>query len=507
MTTETRKPLPGVDVVGRGIYLRPRQTYDLKNFLLEHENHWTYNSKETGESYSVPEGYAVNDSPPMPAGKALNQTLIEESWDRFDKQVGLDASAAAGNGLFSVDVNASQASSLRSEEESFYALRTSFIPLWSVYLPGAPKFSEESLSKLEVPVPFKHAKRSDYEAFFERYGTHYVKRIWVGGKASLAFTIAKSSQMSKQDIQAGIKASYGLASGSTSASLQQSKEKLQNNSECTVFGKGGNELLLASLSSLDELRYNEWLATISDNPQVIELEVAGIWTLVNDTEKAKALRDAYIAENSFNAIMSMFSMDRKIFFLRGEYYFCYDLDEHESTIPRPMSEKWPALSQHGFGSPDAAFVGYDSFSFSEKTPSRKLFFFKLGHYVRVDVDSGDIDEGYPKAIKEGWPGVTFEQVDAVSDVPPDSIYFFKGNQYIRFNTEQNCVDDGYPQLLNKRWVGVTFDRIDAAFYGGNRKLYLFRDDQHVCYDMVTYRADIGYPKFITGSYVEDWRFF
>lgn len=507
MITDTRKPLPGVDVVGRGIYLRPRQTYELKNFLLEQKNHRTYSSKETGESYSVPEGYAVNDSPPMPAGKALNQTLIEESWDRFDKQMGIDANAAAGNGLFSVDVNASMASKLRSEEEAYYALRTSFIPLWSVYLPGIPKFSDETLSEMHIPLPFKHANRSDYEAFFERYGTHYVKRIWVGGKASLAFTIAKSSQMSKLEIQAGIKASYGLASGSTNANMQQSKEKLQNNSECTVFGKGGNELLLASLSSLDETRYNEWLATIRDNPQVIELEVAGIWTLVNDSEKAKALREAYIAANSFMAIMSMFSLDREIFFLRGEDYFCYDIDKGESTIPRPNSEKWPAPSRLGFGSPDAAFVGYDSFALKEKTPSRKLFFFDLDRYVRLDIDSGEVDEGYPKRIEEGWPGVTFEQIDAVSDVPPDSIYFFKGNQYMRFNTNKNCVDEGYPQLVSKRWVGVTFDRVDAAFYWGNRKVYLFRDDQHVCYDMVTYRADVGYPKFITGSYVEDWRFF
>ena len=508
MTTETKKPppLPGVEVVGRGIYLRPRQPYELKDFLLKQDNHQPYVSKETGETYLVPKGYAVNDSPPMPGGKALNQTVIEESFDRFDKQMSLDASAAAGTGLFSVDVSASQASDLRSEEEAYYALRTSFIPLWTVYLPIAPKFSEET-SDMDVPVPFKHANRRTYEAFFERYGTHYVKRIWVGGKATLAFTIAKSSEMTKSEIQAGIKASYGGAGGSVNTNLQESKEKLQSSSECTVFGKGGDELSLASLSSLDEARYNEWLATIKDNPQVIELEVAGIWTLVNDAEKAKALQDAYVAANTFTPIMSMFSMDRQVYFLRGEEYFRYDIDTGESEKSRPIREKWPILSQIGFESPDAAFVGYDSFALNDENPSPKLFFFDLNKYVRLDINTGEIDEGYPKRIAEGWPGVTFDRIDAASDVPPDSIYFFKGNQYIRFNTSENRVDDGYPEPVSKRWIGVTFDRIDAAIYWGNGKVYLFRDDQHIRYDMVTYRADVGYPKFIVGTYVEDWRFF
>ncbi|MFN9941642.1 MAG: MAC/perforin domain-containing protein, partial [bacterium] len=88
--------------------------------------------------------------------------------------------------------------------------------------------------------------------------------------------------MSKEDIKAGIKASFvGAGSGAVNASSDSAKERLANNSECTVFGKGGYELLLATLSSLDEVRYNQWLATIKDNPQVIEFDAVGIWTLLD----------------------------------------------------------------------------------------------------------------------------------------------------------------------------------------------------------------------------------
>jgi len=510
MTTEDKTflPIPGSEVVGRGIYLRPRQPYGLKSLLFKQDKgNRTYYSKETGQTYYVPLGYEINDSPPMPAKQSLNQVTIEESWERLDKQLNLDANLAVGNGVFSIDANAAQSAQLRSEEEAYYALRSSFIPLWTIYLPDTRGISQDMFDQ-DVPTPFRHAHRDDYERFFDCYGTHYVKRVWVGGKAMLAFTVVKSSQMTKEDIQAGIKASYmGSGSGGASMALKNSKEKLQNHSECTVFGKGGDELKLASLSSLDETRYNEWLATIKDNPQVIEIEVAGIWTLISDREKAKALMEAYKEATTFTTISAIFSIGKLVYFLRGNKYFCYDVEKCESEKPRPISEKWPALSEAGFDRPDAAMRGEYLFSKEGESLNRKVFFFKRDSFVRLDLDSGEIDKGYPMKIAEGWPGVTFERVDSVLTTDPDSVYFFSGSNYIRYDTLQNRAGEGYPEPISKRWTGLTFDRIDASTYWGNGKVYFFRGDHHIRYDTVVYRADPGYPKFISGSYVEDWKFF
>ena len=148
---------------------------------------------------------------------------IEESWERFEKSTSLDLTAAVGNGPVSVDVNASQSSQLRSEEDSYYALRNSFIPLWSVYIPDDQGFHHSELD-LEIPTPYNPAARRTYARFFERFGTHYIRRVWVGGKAMLAFTVAKSSSMSKEDIKAGIKASFvGAGSGAVNASSDSAK--------------------------------------------------------------------------------------------------------------------------------------------------------------------------------------------------------------------------------------------------------------------------------------------
>lgn len=501
-------PLPGTGVVGRGIYLRPHHTYMLKEFLFKRDETYSYTSTDTGNSFSVPMPYAINESPPMPSNRMLNQTLIEETFERFDKQLGLDMSVAGGTQGFSIDAQASQSKQLRSEEDAYYALRCSFVPLWTVYVPDAAHLSAHGLEEADIPTPFRHDARWAYEQFFAHYGTHYVRRAWVGGKANLTFVISKSSNMTKDDIQAGIKASVtGVGNAEANMSMQQEKERLQKNSECQVLGKGGDELKLALLSSLDEAAYGQWVDTIKVNPSVIELDVIGIWTLFKDEEKAKALQQAYEAGTMFRQISSIFSLDKKIYILRGDDYFYYDQQTKTSVVPSDISALWPCLAECGFERANAAFVGHGLKSATGEELSRKLFLFQGPNYVRMDVDRKAIDDGYPKAIAEGWPGVTFDRIDAAVNSDTNVIYFFSGDQYIRFNLSTNRADPGYPDLIRNRWAGMSFERIDAAVFWHDGKVYFFREDQYIRYDMTLFRADPGYPKYVIGEYVEDWNFF
>jgi len=499
--------IPGTEVVGRGIYLRPQATYVLKDVIFPQSGAIPYYAEQTGQTYGVPERYEVDDSPPMPSTQSLNQVLVEESWDRFEQRTSLDANLAVGAAPFSVNVNAAQTKQLRREEESYYATRTSFIPLWALYVRDTSTVSDADFD-LDIPTPFSHSRRKDYARFFDRYGTHYVSRAWLGGKATLALTVSKQSDMTASDIQTGIKASavaYGSASLSTTD--KRSMEKLQSNSQCTVFGSGGDELKLATLESLDSLTYNEWVSTVSDNPQVIEIEVVGMWTLLRDTAKAQALMEAYQEETIFSSLRVLLNFDNRIHFFEDDKYYTYDLDRRETSKPRPIQENWGELIRVGFERLDAGFLGRYLRASDGTDLGRKLFLFNRDIYVRWDIDTHSIDPGYPRAIGEGWPGVDFPRIDATVNVSPDAVYFFCGAKYVRFNTLTNQVDDGYPDIVSRRWAGVTFDRIDAATYWGNGKVLFFRGNQYIRYDTVTWRADAGYPKSILSHYVEDWRFF
>jgi len=191
----------------------------------------------------------------------------------------------------------------------------------------------------------------------------------------------------------------------------------------------------------------------------------------------------------------------------AELSFTYNINKAKSEKPRPIGEKWPIVPKVEFLPIDAALRGDHLVLANGQDISKKLFLFRKHQCVCINVETNEMEEGYPKLIAEAWPGLKFDRIDAVLDAGPEYIYFFRGNKYIRYNVRKNKADRGYPKLIGRRWAGVTFDRIDAAIYWGGGKVYFFRNDQHIRYDMVTYRADPGYPKFIIGSYVEEWKFF
>lgn len=496
-------PLPGLDVVGHGIYIRPHSPYELRGVLFPRTDHTAIGMRDAATSYALPKGYDIDESPPLPAGQLLNQVKIEESWDRFNKQLSLDANVAGGNGSFGV--SATNANQMRADEDAYYAIRTSFIPLYSVYLSDQDNHLPE-IDQAEIPVPFKFSNRRAYEAFFQRFGSHYVKRAWIGGKASLLFTVLKSSSLTKQDIQAGIKASMMGVSAQANAQLSASRERLLSNSQCSVSGRGGDELKLASLTSLDENVYNQWVASVRDNPQAIELEVAGIWTLLADPDRAATLAEAYRALNVFSGLNAAFTVDKTVYIVRGRKYFSYHMELGESEKPRLLVERWIDLATVGLDRIDAAFSGPHLTFASGEDLRRKVHVFYRDSYARIDMDTDHIDFG-PVPFAEAWPGLDFPRIDTAIALNRDTVYFFCGSQYVRFNTHTMRVDPGYPQLISRRWKGVTFDRLDAALYWSNGKVYFFRDDQYIRYDTVTYRADPGYPRAILGDYVEDWKFF
>lgn len=498
-------PLPGLEVVGRGIHLRPYQPYTLAQVLFVRDELRAIGSGETHAQYAIPLGYEVNDSPPFPMNESLNQVVIEESWDRFEKQMSMDASAAVSSGSFSVSASSSWNSRLRAEEEAYYAIRSSFVPLWMVYVPN-PNDCIEAIRSPDIPAPFSHDHRAAYDEFFRCWGSHYVRGAWVGGKSMLVFTVLKSSQMDKSDIQAGIKASFGPASGNANTRQEQNKERLRQSSQCTVIGKGGDEVQLAAMSSLDQNAYNAWLKTIPDNPQVIELDVAGIWTLVRDPVKATALMEAYRESVSFEPIKAVFDLGPDIYFIRGARHVRYERERKVAHPPRPLRELLPGLDAVGFDRVDEAFRGKNLVDSKGHKLDDKLFVFRRGRVLRFDLNTRKIDPGFPMTLSEAFPGYPFERVDAGLVTGFDAIYFFYGNQYARFDPTKNRVDDGYPQPISKRWVGVTFDRLDAAVYWGNGKVYFFKGDQHIRYDLANYRADPGFPKHVVGNYVEDWKF-
>lgn len=332
--------VPGADTLGRGIYIRPQQPYELRDYIVKREKgaQQLRPISSQAQSYLVPSDCAVNDSPPLPTGRATGQTIIEESWFRFGREVSTNIHTAANAKVVNIDATSFQGSTLRVEEDAYYALRSSFIPFWNVYLPRVPHTNlvdefmqleaEVPTGKLNIPEgPYDPLRRNAYARIFDRFGTHYVTAAWLGGKASLTFVVTKSSNVSKEDLKAGIEATFagGVASGKTSTERSTAQSRVRNNSTCNVFGSGGDATELAKLTTLQSEQYDKWIGTVKTNPAIIELGVVGIWTLLTDENKSEALRQAYIEESSFSPLTALVPFREWMVMLKGDRAFDYAL--------------------------------------------------------------------------------------------------------------------------------------------------------------------------------------
>lgn len=143
-------------------------------------------------------------------------------------------------------------------------------------------------------------------------------------------------------------------------------------------------------------------------------------------------------------------------------------------------------------------------------PNGKAYFFKDSEYKRFDLNSDQVDNGYPRKIKGHWGGIpdTFtKDIDAVLLWHDDKkAYFFKGDQYIRYDVENDTMDSGYPKTIADKWGNwpEEFSSVDAAFLVKEKEVaYFFKDDKYLRYNVKKDKVDPGYPRKITDYWI-DW---
>ncbi len=212
------------------------------------------------------------------------------------------------------------------------------------------------------------------------------------------------------------------------------------------------------------------------------------------TFQSVVLAERFKAEKTLDAVVEW--DNGKAYFFKGRQYVRYDIktDRVDQGYPKPINnETWPGVPW---------FDGIDA---AVNWGNGKAYFFKGGQYVRYDIKADRVDPGYPKPINnDTWPGVPwFDGIDAAVNWGNGKAYFFKGGQYVRYDIKADRVDPGYPKPINNdTWPGVPwFDGIDAAVNWTNGKAYFFKGNSYIRFDLKADRTDHGYPKPINN---ENW---
>ena len=190
--------------------------------------------------------------------------------------------------------------------------------------------------------------------------------------------------------------------------------------------------------------------------------------------------------------------NQRVYFFIGEYVYRYDLeisDKLDAGYPQKIKDYWPGLP---YDRVDAVF---------KANHADKLYFFSGNTYVRYDIYAEKVDEGYPKNIKENWHGVPYDSVDTACarmkvfvDIDTeifDKVLLFKGDEYVAYNLDIDRVADGYPKKIKDVLMGLPFDRFDAIFQHLDHPLfYIFRGDEYIEYDFEFKKVKERFPKKI-----------
>ena len=183
----------------------------------------------------------------------------------------------------------------------------------------------------------------------------------------------------------------------------------------------------------------------------------------------------------------------KAYFLQGERYLRYDVeaDQIDSGYPKQIAVGWTGLADSGFDRDVDTVVDLGS---------GKAYLFKGDAFVRVDQTTNRVD-GDVRSIADGWPGFAdagfADSLDASLNWGNGKAYFFRGADYIRYDIATDQVDEGYPLQIAENWPGFgeagLADGVDAAVNWGNGKAYFFSGGVYLRYDIAADAVDTGFP--------------
>ncbi len=548
----TIHPIPGLTMIGRGLKYLPGSPYSLKQIILPRttdaagHHRALFYSPALKRYYWYLDGIAVDPTPPVPEGAYLNCTVVESSFQRMVDVTSNTEKIDLSSNLF-LDCSADSLSQIQFDTDTYYGQKTMFVPLWSLYFPNVP-ISYTVLKKLAEMIP-EHfvkfepggsnlAKMEDqkrlYDYIFDTFGTHYIQRVWVGGRVTVSVATSMSSKLTLEQVRSALTMAFASQSSQSHSSLQT----LLESSEVRVSGAGGTLSLLAQLSKLDETTYGQWLKTVDEAPALIGFEVGGLWQLLanfaqivrqveGDTylpepefwaKRAQNLAKAYQYKTLFHAVTSVVHYQNVLLISRGGL-----------TIEMPLPVNKPQPSQSGsnpalwevlnrlapFDSILSFEIDLDEWGFPLKSgyvPKQKQLvwvIFKERSFLLVDPDiKQELTDWLPihgsdRFGRAYWPGLPFDRIDACFWDQYRKIYFFYGDGYARFDLQQRQTEAGYPKTIMGHWQGLNFNHIDSAVMLGSW-VYLFSQNYYAIFDMVSYTTQLNYPKLLRGVYASDW---
>lgn len=135
------------------------------------------------------------------------------------------------------------------------------------------------------------------EDLFEKYGTHVVTRVELGGRVDYWFSSEETESMTEEEFDISIKASYSGVSGAAAYAAKNVDKKAAASIRMTVYTVGGEDAAASKLrTDKDPESCAAWVETIPKNTRYVgrpKNSLMEIWEFCESPRRAKILKAAY----------------------------------------------------------------------------------------------------------------------------------------------------------------------------------------------------------------------
>ncbi|RHZ44934.1 hypothetical protein Glove_707g34 [Diversispora epigaea] len=259
--------------------------------LFDWNNIPTYERKLNGQTYIIPSIVSF-----YPKVSVEYVTVTGKSLDEYHQEISKSLNIEVGFMGFTGSIESEfgeivDYSTFRKFSRIQYDYSSHLLHLTSSPLMLRKCLRPEIRSEINDPT-------IDPETIFQRYGTHFVHSLKMGGRIVLSICTNKLTHNSGTDLKLVAKATaQEIFNGKISGEYKEEVKKLRQNSDLNLIGCGGdisalgNDMMHPNLSA--------WVETVPNNPVFISFDrsdsLSFIGDLVEDEIRKKQFTNAWLA--------------------------------------------------------------------------------------------------------------------------------------------------------------------------------------------------------------------
>jgi len=248
---------------------------------------------QIGDShYLVPESLVLDSTDEYQVVKHV-YTSIKELSSSLSVSAGLSYSSP----VVDAEVDASYSQDSSTSESSYFATIDTYDRKYRLTAETGLEATDRFNTAVDN-LPSEYVDNQDaYFDFFSNFGTHYTTFVDYGGIMHFWSQESDTSSISTEEFETSVSATVGTITGSVSAdvstSSSSSESESTSNVNISITGSGGDGSLLgAYITERDNDSFNDWWASIDDNPGQMNIKYNEIYNLVTDSKKKTQLQNA-----------------------------------------------------------------------------------------------------------------------------------------------------------------------------------------------------------------------